>query len=121
MNKSQALHKFWSGFGLPAYDQFTVPDDAQMPYITYSVSEDSFDRQVYLNGSLWYRSPSWEDIEQKSYEIARFIKIGGVVINTDDGFVWIYRGSPFAQRMSDIDDTVRRIVMNITAEFLSAN
>ena len=121
MNKSQALHKFWSSFGLPAYDQFTVPDDAQMPYITYSVAEDSFERPVALTGSIWYRSQSWEDIEQKSYEIARAVKIGGIVVNIEDGFVWIYRGSPFAQRMSDINDTVRRIVINITAEFLSAD
>ena len=121
MNKSQALHRFWSGFGLPAYDQYTVPQNAQMPYITYSVSEADFGVKVGLTGSIWYRSPSWEAIELKSYEIARAISLGGKVITTDGGLMWIYRGSPFSQRMSDTDDTVRRIVINVTAEFFNEN
>jgi hypothetical protein len=33
--------------------------------------------------------------------------------------VWIYRGSPFSQRMSDVDDTVRRIIINITVEYFT--
>jgi hypothetical protein len=35
--------------------------------------------------------------------------------------VWIQRGIPFAQRMSDpTDDTIRRIVLQITAEFITS-
>lgn len=119
MNKAQAIHNFWSRFGLPAYDQFTVPDDAKMPYITYSVSESDFDTQVPLTGSLWYRSESWEDITLKSYEISDEVSLGGKVINLSDGKLWICRGSPFSQRMSDTDDTVRRIVINVIAEFFT--
>lgn len=121
MNKSQAIQRFWSSFGLPAYDQFTVPHDARMPYITYSVSETDFGYPVSLTASLWYRSQSWEDIELKSYEIANRIGMGRVFV-LDDGRMWIYKGTPFAQRLADnTDDGVRRIFFNITAEFLTAN
>lgn len=119
MNKSQAIHSFWSSFGLPAYDQYTVPDGARMPYITYSVSEGDFNTKVSLSASLWYRTPSWEQITLKSHEISRVIGMGGKAILVDGGGMWIYRGSPFSQRMSDTDDTVRRIVLNITAEFFT--
>lgn len=121
MNKSQALQKFWSSFGLPAYDQYTVPHDAKMPYITYSDSESDFGVPVAMTGSLWYRSQSWEAITLKAYDIAHAISLGGRVIPIDDGKLWIYRGTPFMQRMADTDDTVRRIVLNITAEYLTAN
>ena len=43
MTAEQTLHSFWSSFGLTAYDENSVPDDAVLPYITYSVSYDSFD------------------------------------------------------------------------------
>jgi hypothetical protein len=119
MNKAQAIHSFWSSFGLPAYDENTVPDKAKMPYITYSVSESEFEYPTALTGSLWYRSPSWEDITLKSYEISKYISLSGKLIQLDDGKLWIYRGSPFAQRMADTDDTVRRIVINIVAEFFT--
>ena len=52
MNKSQAIHKFWNQFNIPAYDQYSVPDDAPFPYITYSVALDSLDNVVTLNASI---------------------------------------------------------------------
>lgn len=119
MNKAQAIHKFWSGFNLPAYEQYTVPDNAEMPYITYAIAESDFGTPVPLTASLWYRSQSWEDITIKSYEISDYISLGGKIIDIDNGKIWIYRGTPFSQRMSDTDDTVRRILINVVAEFFT--
>lgn len=125
MDKSQAIHNFWSGFGLDAHDENTVPtgeDTPVTPYITYNVITDSFDNMVYLHASLWYRSTSWAAITKKSQQISDYIGDGGVAIKIDGGYLWIMRGSPFAQRMSDPgDDTMRRIYMNINAEFLTEN
>mgnify|MGYP007057717663 CR=1 FL=1 len=28
MNKTQALHQFWNSFGIDAYEENSVPDDA---------------------------------------------------------------------------------------------
>ena len=39
----------------------------------------------------------------------------------DGGAVWINREAPFTQRMTDPDDTVRRIVILTTAEFMTAD
>ena len=118
MNKSQALQSFWESFGIPAYNQYTVPDSAEMPYITYSVSESDIGTPISLTASIWYRTPSWEAITLKSYEISKRITIGGKVIPIEGGYLWLYRGQPFAQRMNDTDDAVRRILLNLTAEYL---
>lgn len=121
MDKAQALQNFWESFGLPAYDSTAVPDDAQMPYITYSVATDSLDNVVNLSASLWYRSTSWASISQKAEEIAEaIIKMNPPAIALDNGRLYITKGTPFAQRMQDEDDTVRRIYLNIQAEFLTA-
>lgn len=121
MNKAQAIHSFWSSFGLPAYDQSTVPDGtggAVMPYITYEVKEDNIGSEVGLTASIWFRSASWEAITLKAEEVAK--KIGGILpIPIDGGYCWIKRGSPFVLRMSDEDDSVRRILINITVEYLT--
>lgn len=120
MNRSQALGRFWSSFGIPAYDQYTVPDEAEMPYITYSSSEAEFGYAVPLTASVWYQSYSWEDITLKTYEIFKKISPGGTLLNTDDGKIWIYRGSPFSTRMSDVKDDVRRMLINVTAEYFTS-
>lgn len=119
MDKLQALQNFWSSFGLPAYDATTVPDEAVMPYITYDVSTAALDEPVIMTGSLWYRTTSWEDISNKAQEIAEHIATS-LPIKVEDGYLWIVRGNPFSQRMSDTDDMVRRILINIQAEYLTA-
>ena len=122
MDKAQALHHFWSSFGLPAYDVTTVPDDAKPPYITYNVATDSLDRVLPLSGTLWYRSTSWSEISAKAEEIADAIaRQGFVIYPVDGGYLWIVKGTPFAQRLrEENDDQLRRIYINITAEYLTA-
>ena len=121
MNKAQAIHQFWSMF-LTAYDEHTVPtgaDAPKFPYITYSLSEDNLDNNVIMHASLWYRSPSWSEIEAKAAQIAATIS-RGEPIPIDGGYVWIKRGSPFAQRGNDPnDDMIRTIHINITTEYLT--
>lgn len=121
MNKEQALHSFWSSFGWVAYDESTVPANAAMPRITYNVVTDNFGVSVAMSASLWYRGTSWEQITLKSAEIASEIGRGGNVILFDGGAIWLKRGVPFAQRLSDENDTIRRIYLNIEAEFISAD
>ena len=121
MDKAQALHSFWSSFVWPAYDEYTVPTGSSMPYITYEVSTDSLDSPVSLTASLWCHSMSWAEISQKADEIAARLSAGGQVIKLDNGFLWLTPGSPFAQRMDEpSDDSVRRIILNVQAEFLTA-
>lgn len=120
MDKSQAIHSFWSSFDLPAYDELSVPDDAEMPYITYNNSTGMLDMFLALNGSIWYRSTRWDNISRKSDEIAEYLG-GGRTIKTDGGYLHLNQGSPFAQRMTDLDPMVRRIYINVSAEFLTAS
>lgn len=116
MDKWQAIHSVWSSFGIPAYDETDVPDNAVMPYITYSASVSSFEQFVLLSGSIWYKSNAWDLISQKADAIAEYLR-GSKIIKIDGGYLYLSQGNPFAQRMADEDPTVRRIYININAEF----
>lgn len=119
MNKVQTLNAFWSSFGLKAYDENSVPDTAALPYITYETKSDSFGELIALTASLWYRSSSWGEITAKEQQISDFITRGGRMIKYDNGAMWIQRGTPWAQRLSDgSDEMIRRIVLNYTIEFV---
>ena len=123
MNKVQAYQSFWSSFGLTAYDENTVPDDAMTAndgkYITYEMSDSDFGNPVALTASIWYRGYSWAEITEKELSIANEISRGGKLIPCDGGAIWIQKGSPWAQRMPDSSsDSIRRIVLNVEVEFL---
>lgn len=122
MDKAQAIDSFWASFDWPAYDENTVPENAGFPRITYQVQTDSLDNLLLLSASLWDKSTSWERITKKTDEIAeRISNMDPPSIKIEGGRLYITKGVPFAQRMSDVDDSVRRMYLNINAEFLTAN
>ena len=120
MDKVQALHNFWNSFEIPAYDETTVPDSAAFPYMTYSMTTASFGNVVPISLNIYYRSNSWKDVTLKSEEIAKRIKENGYeMIKFDNGYIYLTGGTPFAQRIAiDADRAIKRIYMNILAEFL---
>lgn len=122
MNAQAALNQFWNGFVWDAFEENTVPENAfatRSEYITYSAGQNYFDEPMMLTASLWQRSTSWTEIVDKMQEIAETIGFGGTMLKTDDGYLWIKRGTPFAQRMSDEDPAVRRIYLNVEVEFFT--
>ena len=122
MKKAAAIYQFWSGFGLTAYEENTVPTDAVFPYITYQLVTDRFDREIPLTASLWYRSESWTAINAQTEQISKTISRGGKIIPCDGGAIWLKRGQPFAQNMRDeSDDLIKRKYLNLTVEYLTSN
>lgn len=130
MTKAAAIHAFWNSFGVKAFEENYLKDadengnpiEPEMPYITYQLVTDSFDRETPLTASLWYRSESWTAINAKTDEISQKISRVGKIIPCDGGAIWLKRGQPFAQNMGDeSDDLIKRKYLNITAEFMTAD
>lgn len=119
MTSAQALHQFWSSFGIPAYESTTVPDDVSTPYITYSVATGYLNDYVSLSASVWDRSTSWLFVTDKADEISRAIGFAGKTIPFDGGYIRLHRGVPFSQRLADEDETIRRMYIDIAAEFIA--
>ena len=127
MDKAQALYAFWSNFGLPVLDEQSAYDTSVMeelgityPYISYEAAVGELDAPVALSADLWYQSTSWAAIEAKAAQIASAIGSGGTKIGYDGGQIWITRGNPPYRRMgAENAFDIRRIHININAEFLS--
>lgn len=120
MDKTQALHSFFSSFGVKAYDNSTVPDKAELPRITYEVVVDGFGAQNIITASIWDRSTSWKSVTDILSRIEAELGDGaGSMVPYENGALWIKKASPFAQRMSDTDDSIRRYVLNFELEYLT--
>lgn len=116
MDRWQALQSFWSSFGWTAYDENSVPDNAELPYITYRASVGSLEDVFNVDASLWERSESWANISRKADQISDYIG-SHQSIKIDGGYMYVTRGNPFAQRM-DGGDGIRRIYVMTAVEFL---
>ena len=113
-NTAKALHSFFSGFGLPAYAEYSVPDEAQLPYITYQLTESDWRDQSSLYARIWYRSARLTEVNAKADQIRA--AVGECAsIPTDTGALYLYPGSPYAQYMPmEGDDTLKVVYLNFT-------
>lgn len=87
-----ALFAFYSGFGIPAYTTDTVPDDAELPYITYLYAEPQYQSPVSHYCRIYMRTNSNMELLQKAGEVIRAIGDGvvfehGVVIRPETPLV----------------------------------
>lgn len=118
MTKEAVIHQFWSSFGLPAYEESSVPDNPPDEYITYQLQTSCWGEQVALSGSIWYRNYStWSGINATARQIAAFLGLGGINILCDDGSITLRQGTPFATSRADDNGNTKQKYINITAEY----
>lgn len=121
ITKEQALYNFWSSFGVKAYEETSVPEKTAFPYITYQTTLDSFGAEVAMTASVWDRKSDWSSVTDIKDSISAELTLGGKIIHYTGGAMWLKKAQPFAQRMGDADKSIRRIVLNVSAEFISAD
>ena len=125
MNKWEALQEFWSSFGWDAHDENSVDTGAfspSLPYITYAAQIGAMGQILSLTASLWDKSTSWKRVSDKADEISGRIGYGYELVKVDGGYLYLTQGQPFAQRMSDPEDSeIKRIYIILNAEFLTAS
>lgn len=122
MTKGTVLYRFFNRF-MDAYAASSVPEDVTFPYLTYELATDNWEGgEIGLTVNLWFYTESEAVPNAKVQEISKAIGYGGITIPCDGGIVWIKRGSPFSQSLSDDTSTgIKRRYMNISAEYLTLN
>jgi hypothetical protein len=131
MNKQQAYNAFWSGFGVLAFEENAVPDDATIdelvksgaapskyPYITYQVLTGDLDDAFMPTASIWDNNTSWKRIDLLTNEISEYIA-RMTPIKLDTGRMFI--SGLTSQHMAMEDDiTKKRNVLTVNVEFFTS-
>lgn len=120
MDRYEALYGFWSSFGVPAYEENSVPErkDLTFPYITYNAVASPFDSDTVVNASIWTRSTSWLEADTLADAVERELKNGGKILSYATGIIWITPETPLAQSMGDPDDNlIKRKLLTVELHF----
>lgn len=121
MTKGEALQSFFSRFGMAAYASSAVPKDVVFPYLTYDLIVDTWEGgEVGLTVNLWFYTESEAVPNAKVQEISTAIGSGGITLPCDGGYVWVKRGSPWAQSLRDqTNKSIKRRYLNVSVEYLT--
>jgi len=74
MTKAEALYSFFSSFGISAYASASVPDDVELPYLTYEQTLGNWLDENNLPVHLWYYTTS-EAVPNTNGSVASSFKI----------------------------------------------
>lgn len=108
MTKEVALHEFFNRFDIPFYPASAVPDDAVFPWGTYELITSAWEGgEVGLTVNLWYHTTDESPPNEKARELSKELGVGGKIIPCDEGYIWLKRGSPWCQSLTD--DTNKNI------------
>lgn len=97
--------------------------DVTFPYQTYTPVFDAWGGEpVSLTINIWDRIESESAVNDMAQDLSDAIGMGGKIIHCDEGLIWLKRGSPWCQNLSDeVDPAIKRRYINVTAEYLTFN
>lgn len=102
-----ALYKFWAQFGVPAYMEDQVPDNATFPYIRYAVSKSPAMDASFLTAYNYHSKKMMGNTKRAEMagQIAAAIPENGVKLPLlNGGFLVLYRNSDFQTLYQDPED-----------------
>lgn len=120
MDRWEAQYQFWNSFGVPAYEENSVPDKKNVtyPYITYQASAGGFGSILSVTAAVWDENSSWQRVDEITDTIERALALM-LPVKYDGGMYRVWADSTFAQNMGDPDnDKIRRKVLNVNFEFM---
>lgn len=119
MTREAVLDSFFNSFTIPAFVNTNVPDERDRPkaYITYEIGGGFFgDNPRTLAMNIWFRTTSEKKINNIVREVEQLLPRGGRVLRHDDGAIWLKRGDPWCQALTDEDPEIKRRYLIIDIE-----
>lgn len=104
ISTATALYNFFSGFDLPAYNESTIPDDAELPYIVYQLVEPEWSEKTIMYVRVYYRNKTSNfEALQKADEIAGAVGVG-IRLDCQGGYVVLRPETPLIQPIPPEND-----------------
>ena len=122
MRKDKALYSWFQQFDIPFYPTTALPPAKEItfPYGTYEPIFGRSGDTTNISVNLYYLTESEATPNAKADEIGDAIGMGGVIVECDEGAMWIRTGSPFSQGLLDPDNqNIKRRYIQISVEFLT--
>lgn len=120
---AKALNEFWSQFGVDAYAEGQVPDDAALPYISFPIIQPNWRSQMVYQPQIWDRDTSFDTITGLVDEISNAIGEGlKLTLDNGKGYVYLFRENNFAQftPTDTNDEFVHVVTLTLTMHALVA-
>lgn len=100
INTAATLKSYFGSFGIPAYTLESVPDEVELPYITFPLTEPEWNQQANFYCQVWYRKNRLADLLAKADAIVA--DIGTMKkFEQEGGYLVLYPSTPLIHILTD--------------------
>ena len=108
--------------GATAYADGHVPDSAAYPFATFSLPASAWgDAPAAATVDLWTRGEGEAATNALARKLSAAIGLGGAMVACDGGGMWLTRGEPWCQPVTDEDPVVSRRRINVSVEWITTD
>jgi len=111
LNQAQLFYSFFSSI-CPAYLQNTVPEGAQLPYLTYTLDNVDWETSNIIQVKIYTKEQGVANVINLADKLAK--EIGeGISIEKNGTYVYMRKGSPFLQFMVEDEKNYIKSVYSV--------
>ena len=119
MKRTAVLQNFFERFMPKVYPVGNVPEDVELPYLTYENRMPGKLEETELTVHLYFYSESEAVPNTKAEEICDALRDGGQLLPCDDGAVWLRTSIPEWYGAQDSTSRVlKHRIINLTRQDL---
>lgn len=108
----ESIYAFLSQIGIPVYPENGIPSDAVLPYMTWTPIQTNWDEDSIMSVRIWDRSTNYKRLAALVDKLGEALK-DDTTLKTGTGYIYLYRGTPFAQPQPLQDTDVKVMYINI--------
>lgn len=97
----------------PAYLEGLVLPGTPYPYITYTLNNEDMFQEGLIQVRIWTKSKFLIQVAELTDELEEIIGNGVTIKLSGGGSIYFYKGSPFAQFVSDDDISIKTVYINL--------
>lgn len=114
--KAAAFNKWASSFGMPAYSSSSVPEGAELPYVTYDFGVAAYGQPAFSCAVSLWTGGSDADANARASEICGSLPC---FAECDGGALLLTAGSPAWQSVAEEEPGVKRRYINVDIDNLT--
>lgn len=96
----------------PAFLEGSVKVGQEYPYLTYTLSQEDWFTDGLIQVKIWTKSTSISQVCDLTDALEKLVD-NGTVIELNDGFCSLYKGSPYSQLTETEDLNIKSMYINL--------
>ena len=114
LSTNKTIYDFLSDtLGVDVWVEDSVPINSKFPYTTFTLANEAFTTEGLIQVRVFTENRSIKEVVGLSDKLEKAIGEAGTLLRNGRGYIWLYKGSPFAQLEPTLEENLKTVYINL--------